>query len=214
MTRRYLEWLGTGGVDPIVADATNPEPTGAASCDALLLSGGGDLDPARYGQPARCTLSHPNPGRDRMELDWIRRIHEAGKPVFGICRGLQILWVALEGKLIQHIPDAPELADEPHGTGDDDVVHGIRWTTGTRLAAACGAAAEVNSHHHQAADPAHPAVGLRIAATSPAGVIEALESTGGPPVSAVQWHPERMPPGGPARDALLRHWIALARSGA
>lgn len=211
--RRYGDWLSAGGVDPNVADPADPEPAGAATCDALLLSGGGDLDPARYGQPTRCTLSHPNPGRDRMELDWIHRFREAGKPVFGICRGMQILWVALGGRLIQHVPDVPGLADEPHGTGNDDVTHGIGWMAGARLAGACRSATTVNSHHHQAADPAHPAAGLRIAALSPAGVIEALESVDGPPVSAVQWHPERLlPRDHPASGALLRHWIALVRA--
>ena len=213
-TCRYVGWLVAGGVDCIVADAAHPEPDGAGACDALLLSGGGDIEPGRYGRPLLCTLADPDPARDRMELDWIRRFRDAGKPVFGICRGLQLLHVALGGALIQHVPDMPALAHEPHGTGDDDVVHGIRWTAGTRLAVACGSATEVNSHHHQAADPAHPATGLRVAAVSPAGVVEALESADGPPVSAVQWHPERLPgPHDPARDALLRHWVSIAQNG-
>jgi putative glutamine amidotransferase len=148
-----------------------------------------------------------------MELDWIGRFRKAGKPVFGICRGLQVLHVTFGGSLIQHLPDASALAHELHGTGDDDVMHGIRWTAGTRLAKACGMASVVNSHHHQAADPVRPVAELRVAALSPAGVIEAIESVDGAPVSAVQWHPERLGPLDPARDALLRHWISLASEG-
>lgn len=214
-TRRHLDWLGAGGVESVVADAGHPEPADAASCDALLLSGGGDLDPARYGQPTRCTLSFPSPDRDRMEFDWIRRFREAGRPVFGICRGLQVLYVHLNGALIQHldgtVPGAGQ-GERHEKIGRKDSAHGIVWLPGTRLTGACGAAPAVNSAHHQAADPAHPAAGLRIAALSPAGVIEALESIDGPTVSAVQWHPERLlPRDHPAGAALLHHWIALAR---
>ncbi|MBM4155180.1 MAG: gamma-glutamyl-gamma-aminobutyrate hydrolase family protein [Lentisphaerae bacterium] len=211
--RNYETWIESAGIAPVTLDAVRPEPAGAASCAALLLSGGGDIAPEAYG-----ALPHPRtesvmPDRDRMEFDWIRRFREACKPVFGICRGLQVLHVAFGGGMIQHIPDLPAAADEPHGTGSDDVTHGIRWMAGTHLADACRSATTVNSHHNQAADPAHPAAGLRIAALSPAGIIEAFESTEGPPVSAVQWHPERLlPREHPASGALLRHWIALVRS--
>ncbi len=209
----YVAWIETAGIVAVVLDASRPEHAGASECDALLLSGGGDIDPAAYGDAPHPRTSSIMPDRDRMELDWIRRFRGAGKPVFGVCRGLQILQVAFGGGMIQHIPDLTEAVDEPHDADESDTVHAIRWMPGTRLADACGAATSVNSHHHQAADPARPAAGLRIAALSPAGIIEAVESTEGPPVSAVQWHPERLrTPGNPARDALLLHWIRLAHT--
>lgn len=219
-THRYVDWLVAGGVkNCLVADARCPEPDGAAACDALLLSGGGDIEPARYGQPTLCDLSNPNPARDGMERDWIRRFREAGKPVFGVCRGLQILWVRFQGILIQHLDGTvPGIGHgEMHEkVGKKDSEHGIVWTPCTRLAEACGAASTVNSAHHQAADPAWPVAELRVAALSPAGVIEAIESVDGPPVSAVQWHPERLhlrDPFDPACAALLRHWISLVSAG-
>jgi gamma-glutamyl-gamma-aminobutyrate hydrolase PuuD len=210
----YVEWMASAGIDAVPLAAAQPEPAEASACDALLLSGGGDIDPAGYGAPRHRRTASIMTDRDRMEIEWIRRFREAGKPVLGICRGLQVLHVAFGGALIQHVPDVPALAHESHGTGAGDVVHGIRWTPGTHLAGACGPTTEVNSHHHQAADPARPAAGLRVAAVSPAGVIEAMESIEGPPVSAVQWHPERMSLGSPARNGLLLHWIGLARPGA
>ncbi len=213
-TRCYADWLVADEVDCLVADAGHPEPDGTDACDALFLSGGGDVEPARYGQPTLCNLSNPNPARDIMELDWIGRFRKAGKPVFGVCRGLQILWVHFQGILIQHLDGT--VPGGGHGefhekAGKDDSRHGVIWTPGTRLAETCGTAPAVNSAHHQAADPARPVAELRVAAMSPAGVIEALESVVGPPVSAVQWHPERLPD--PARAALLRHWISLASAG-
>ncbi len=216
-TRRYLDWLEAGGVGCVVADATDPEPADAAICDALLLSGGGDIMPSEYNQTERCKLKNPNPDRDRMEREWIRRFRNAGKPVFGVCRGLQVLWVHFHGILIQHLDgNVPGIGQgEKHEKdGTKDSKHRVVWTPGTHLAEACGTAPTVNSSHHQAADPARPVAELRVAALSPAGVIEAIESTDGPPVSAVQWHPERRPdPVDPARAALLRHWISLASAG-
>ena len=210
--QNYLTWITAAGVEAVLLDATQPEPAGAVSCDALLLSGGGDVAPSAYGATPHPETSDIQPARDRMELEWIRRFLDAGRPIFGICRGLQILHVAFGGGLIQHVPEiVPAAAGERHAEGKDDASHGIRWQPGARLSAICGTAPTVNSHHHQAADPARPARGLRVAALSPSGIVEAMESSGGLPLSAVQWHPERMADRGhPASGALLRHWIALA----
>lgn len=211
----YLEWLLHAGLRglPAVPDSPAPDTAGAT---ALLLSGGGDVAPHLYGAEPDPETGPANGARDEMELRMTREFMQAGKPVFGICRGIQVLNVAMGGGLIQHIPRwiTQDLRGEIHKPGGKgDTVHDVRTTEGSPLGDALRGVTSVNSCHHQALDPARLAPGLEVVCVSPAGVIEAVESVlPGQRISAVQWHPERLPAEHQASQCLLSHWLAVARS--
>lgn len=152
-------------------------------CDGLLLPGGGDLEPWRYGQENTASRGL-EPERDREELELLDRFTAEKKPVLGICRGLQIINVYFGGTLIQ------DLAGHEQVCGCDRF-HRVR-TAPSPLGAACGDMEIVNSAHHQAAD--RLGSGLEAVQWSPDGVVEALCHRN-LPVWAVQWHPERMTAG-------------------
>lgn len=148
--------------------------------DALLLPGGGDLEPWRYGRENTASRGL-EPERDRAELELLAAFTAAGKPVLGICRGLQTVNVFFGGTLVQDIPG--------HGAVDGaDRLHRVR-TAASPLRPLCGAEALVNSAHHQAAD--RLGSGLRAVQWAEDGVVEALCHRS-LPVWAVQWHPERL----------------------
>jgi len=155
------------------------------SFDGLLLTGGGDVDPARYEQKD-CGSLLIDPERDRTEFALVNAYLDAGKPILGICRGMQVLTVALGGTLIQDLGDTLNLF---HRRIESDKVHPIVAQEDSVLHALYGPLFSVNSAHHQAADI--PGKGAVITARSEAGVAEALELPGSP-VLGVQFHPERM----------------------
>lgn len=155
------------------------------SFDGLLLTGGGDVAPARYGQEDLGSLLI-DLERDQTELTLARAYLAAGKPVLGICRGMQVLNVALGGTLIQ---DLGHVLNPFHRRIDADKVHPIAAQEGSILHALYGPLFSINSAHHQAADT--PGDGVIVTARSEAGVAEALEVPG-KPVLGVQFHPERM----------------------
>jgi len=201
---RYTAALEHAGASVI---AVGPGETPPATFDGLCLSGGGDVDPAAYGEKAD-PATMVDPGRDTLEFPIARRARELDAPILGICRGFQVLNVAFGGTLVQDV----------HGHRVDGplVEHAIRPVPGSRLAAACGVAPfGVNSRHHQAVTLARLAPGL--AATARVGdLIEAFESTADRFVVGVQWHPERVGLDGeldpmPAR-ALFAAFVAASRS--
>ncbi len=164
--------------------------------DGLLLTGGEDVDPQLYGEAPHLQTQPANKVRDAFEVAMIREAMKRDMAVLGICRGMQIMNVALGGKLIQNMVGH-------HGTdGREEVFHEIFISPGSKLAATIGQGHGgfplVNSIHHQGFDNARVAKGLRAVAFSPKdGVVEAVESTGNTFVMGVQWHPERfdhMPP--------------------
>ncbi len=165
-----------------------------AKVDGLMLTGGGDIDPALYGAAPHPAYDAAEPGRDAFEIALVRAALDAGRPVFAICRGMQVLNVALGGDLVQDIPT------EVNGAATHDVrepryalAHEVWAAQGSRLATlmreklADGEACQVNSRHHQAVK--HVGKGLEVVATAPDGVIEAIERSG-TFCLAVQWHPE------------------------
>lgn len=195
----YITALELAGLVPVVVppllDASAVRAVIAAT-DGLVLTGGEDVDPALYGQPRHERLSTVNRPRDETEIALVLAAREARKPVLAICRGPQLLNVALGGTLIQDIaslvPGA--LAHEPEGGHDvrDVRTHEVNIEPGSRAAAAVGETRiSVNSLHHQSV--LDPAPGLRITARAPDGIIEAVESEDDDWwVLAVQWHPEEM----------------------
>ncbi len=155
-----------------------------AGVSGLMLTGGVDVDPAMYGETLNGALS-PSPERDAMESELLRCALERDMPTFGICRGMQVINVALGGALIQDLPG--------HCLEDERKQHPVYVSPGSRLAAIIGPGANyrANSRHHQGLKEAQRAPGLRACAYSPDdGVIEAVESPEHPWLIGVQFHPE------------------------
>jgi len=165
----------------------------AAKLDGFLLSGGDDLDPALFGQRSTGKLGAVIPRRDNFEIALARYvISNTDKPLLGICRGVQVLNVALGGSLHIDLPDAGKLCHSLSMYPRWACSHSIQVMEGTRLAQIMGVGeGMVNSFHHQAIDAL--AQGLAVSALSePDGVIEAVELPGKQFVVGVQWHPEEL----------------------
>lgn len=167
-----------------------PDDTGAAHLvsrlDGLVLAGGADVEPARYGAEAH-DLTVTRPDRDAGELAVLDAAIDADLPVLGVCRGMELLAVAYGGRLHQHLPDvlggANKHAPAPGVYGS----HLASFVRGSRAAEIFGERAEVNSYHHQAvSEPGK----LTITGWADDGVIEAVEDPGRRFVFGVQWHPE------------------------
>jgi putative glutamine amidotransferase len=189
-----------------------------ASCSGILLPGSpADVDPGRYGQERVKECAAKDEAREAVDDLLLQDAFDHGKPVLGICYGLQSLNVWRQGTLIQDLPDA-DAGTVNHQPGREvQRAHPIRVTSGSRLSHLVTRMGEeasgtfVNSSHHQAID--RPGKALMVAATSPEdGVIEALE--GSDPnqfVVAVQWHPERSYDVSPASGALFAAFLDAAR---
>lgn len=152
-----------------------------ARLDALVISGGLDVDPSLYGATPDPRTDTPDPQRDAWELALIRAALAARVPLLGICRGLQLLNVALGGTLIQHI-DGHVLRVGTFGN------HDITPVPGTTYAKIAPTPLSVPTHHHQAVDRLAP--GMTASAYAADGTVEAIELTGGSWTLGVQWHPE------------------------
>ena len=185
------------------------------NCDGLLLSGGTDVDPKIFGEVPHTALGRVDGPRDPFEITLAREAVRRDMPVLGICRGLQVLNVALGGTLIQDIPSdvAGALV---HETGDDRLVigHDVAIESDSRLAQLLSATrVGVNSFHHQAAK--RLGEGLYVSATSPAdGIVEGIEMPERKFVVAVQWHPENFWKTSDAFDGLFSGFVEAARQAA
>jgi putative glutamine amidotransferase len=190
---QYLGAIRRAGAEPLAVDPTDALPE---DFDGLCLTGGGDIDPARYGAD-NIASTDIDDGRDTIELALLERALARDIPVLGVCRGFQLLNVHFGGSLEQHHlghspkypPTGMAVSDDP--AGDDAVRHVVSAEPGSKLAAACGDEAfVVNSSHHQVVTPDRLASELR--ATARVGeLVEALESPEHRWVVGVQWHPER-----------------------
>ena len=162
--------------------------------DGLVLTGGLDVDPFFYDQEPRPEVGKVDPARDRFELALIREARAAGLPILAICKGLQMLNVALGGSLLQDVyaDVSGVLRHEQRNLRWDHHYHHVNVVPGTRLAGLVGAErTRVNSDHHQAVD--RVAEGLVVTARADDDVVEGLEDPAHPWCVGVQWHPERMP---------------------
>ncbi len=186
----YIKRVEEAGAVPVIAGPDCDTEALLDSVDALLVTGGTDVDPARYGEAPVPELLTPDAARDESELALLRSALRYDKPVLAICRGHQVLNVAFGGRLQQHIPgDAHRAATEPPF---ESRFHDVTIEDGSMLAELLGAGSRrVNSRHHQAVRSDMIGDGLLSSATSPDGFVEGLESPNHRFVVGVQWHPER-----------------------
>ena len=191
----YVTALENAGLIPLIVPPLSRGDAAAAILDSvsgLVLTGGEDVDPARYGEKRHEKVRSVNAARDATEAALVEEAKVRGKPVLAICRGIQILNVALGGTLVQDIPSqvGTQIAHD-EDTPRDARSHEISAEPGSLIAKAVGTEHfSVNSFHHQSVK--RVADGMRVTARSPDGVIEGLESTEDWWVMAVQWHPEEM----------------------
>jgi anthranilate synthase component 2/putative glutamine amidotransferase len=216
----YLDVVTRAGGQPVLvppSSATGSDDFGSAvdgegadplddicrMLDGLVLVGGGDMAPDRYGQAAHARTAGTSADRDGLELGLVRRAVEQGVPLLAVCRGMQVLNVALGGDLVQHLPD--RTGSDAHlrepGTFGPLVV---RTEPDSQVRRWCGERVDVVCHHHQAVD--RLGTGLRVTARSEDGVVEAAELEGHDFVVGVQWHPEE-----PGDVRLFDGLVAAAR---
>ena len=216
----YPAAVGAAGGVPVVLP---PDPSAGPALldrlDALLVSGGPDIDPALYGADPHPQLGPVEHEIDPRELEMLAAALDRGLPVLAICRGMQLLNVVRGGTLWQDLPsELPSVAGVEHRqTAPGSVVtHPVDVEPGTVLAGLVGTTAEdraleVNSFHHQAVRDL--GAGLRVVARAPDGVVEAVEDDGGPFLVGVQWHAESLT-GRPPHGALFRGLVVAARDAA
>jgi gamma-glutamyl-gamma-aminobutyrate hydrolase PuuD len=179
--RPYVECVEAAGAAYEVVPWTSDAARDAARFDALVLCGGDDVDSRRWGEPLHPTVELVPAVRDEYEISLVLAARERGTPLLGVCRGHQVVNVALGGTLVQHVPDVPGTV--PHSKGAS---HEVRLEPGTLVARL---AAALNSFHHQAVGRLAP--GLRVTARSADGIVEGIELPSASFLVGVQWHPER-----------------------
>jgi putative glutamine amidotransferase len=205
-SRVYAEAVAAVGGLPLLLPVL-PEQAAdyAAQADAVLLTGGHDVQPQCYGAQPRRGLGEVDEQRDRFETALYRAARALGRPVWAICRGVQLMNVLEGGTLHQHLPDVEEYwLDHAQLTRSPALGHAVDLAPGSRLARHHGERSDVNSYHHQAIDRLAPS--LRAVATAPDGVIEAVEGDG---LIGVQWHPELLYPVHPQGLQTFRAFMTL-----
>ncbi len=211
-TNDYLRSLVEAGVPRESIDVVTPLLPASRPFDALILGGGADVDPARYGEPVlEDGRVEVDAERDALDFRLFDEARRAGAPVLGICRGLQVVNVALGGTLVQDIPtERPSAVVHERSKAEKARRdHRVSIAAGTRLAAIAGVPeAAVNSRHHQGI--ARLAPGLAVSAIAPDGMPEAVEETGANWLVAVQWHPENLD-GDPVSGRLFAEFLRAAR---
>ena len=204
--RSVLEAGGTPVIIPAFED-TDAMVSLLDHIDALVLSGGGDINPLYLGEEPIRELSSINPVRDSQELLLVRLAANRQIPILGICRGIQVMTAALGGKLYQDIyKESGATLKHSQDTERHTATHSVRIASSSKLAAIFGRTnLHVNSFHHQAVKEAAP--GFAVTAVSPDGLIEGIESTQHKSIIGVQWHPECMILGGDRSMIPLFEWI-------
>jgi len=195
----YAEALRQAGIEPVLISPQASRPLNGLR--GLLLSGGTDVNPARYGGTPHPANEAPDDERDELEAGLLKEALGSDLPVLAICRGMQLFNVVHGGTLIQHLDNSA--VHRVRGNDPALPVHEIAVEPGSRLASILGEGVHtVNSRHHQAVE--RIGAGLTVSArSSPDGVIEALERTDRAFALAVQWHPEDQVLRDPSQRALF-----------
>jgi putative glutamine amidotransferase len=205
--------LAAGGIPVLLLPELTPEESTDlfGECDALLLTGGEDVDPACYGAERHPKLRTVDRRRDANELALVADARARDLPILGICRGIQLLNVAFGGSLIQDIPSQrPGNVNHDPSTPRDSAAHDLSITEGSRLRQILETSdLRANSFHHQAID--RVGEGLIVSALAPDGLVEGVESSDPSEwIVAVQWHPEELAVHADAIDRQLFAAIVTA----
>lgn len=218
----YVEGVAEAGGTPLILPPVSLPDGGfggyakavIGTLDGLLLSGGSDLDPVYYDEEAIPELDVTVPERDMFEMELVAEALRRDIPIFGICRGMQVLNVALGGTLFQDLPTQLGEAMESHRQTDHkwEPQHGVRIEASSLAAGILSADAPVNSYHHQAVKDLSK--GLHATGYSPDGIIEVVESRDFSEawLLGVQWHAEAMRSVCPEHGDLFRAHVEAARS--
>lgn len=200
-----------GGVPILIAPTSNFEnlESQIALCDGILFSGGHDLNSLRYNEQPTDKLGELNPIRDAFEFEAIAVVDRLKKPMFGICRGSQLINVYFGGSLHQDNSFAGATIKHVHKANPDMPVHAVTFEDGSFLKCASGVGeTTINSFHHQSVNVIAP--GFKAAAVAPDGIVEAIERVGdGPFVAGVQWHPEMMSHHNAVAKSIFNHFIQI-----
>jgi putative glutamine amidotransferase len=220
MNHRYYAALAQTGAAPVMIPLlVNDAPALRAiydSLDGVFIAGGVDVDPSSYHEPREALCGRTDLDRDHVEIQFAQWARAEGKPLFGLCRGLQIMNVAAGGSLYQDCTEYYEGAIKHDyfptaGFARDHMAHTVRVEPGSRLHEAFGSEEVwVNSMHHQGLK--HIADGLIPTAWAPDGLIEALEAAGEGYAVGVQWHPEMLVDSDPGTRRLFDGFIEAARA--
>lgn len=205
MKSKYIASLHRAGAEICWVSMKDPKLEEIVrSCDGLLLPGGDDIDPSRYGQPRSEKCGVSSHLRDEAEWRMLTAFLPTEKPILCICRGVQFLNVFFGGTLHQDIPNHSDF--KSRGTG----CHDVTLVPGTKTAALWDSEKIfVNSLHHQAADAIAP--GLTVSALAEDGTVEALELPSHPFCIGLQWHPEHLSRSRKDQQALFDTFVRLCR---
>lgn len=211
----YVDAVRAGGGRPVLLPPGDDEPAALIDgVDGVVLCGGGDIDPSRFGGAASHDAIYSTCSeRDAFELALVHECLRRGTPTLAICRGLQVLNVARGGDLHVHLPDVVGESVAHRVSREHHARHPVRIDSSSRLAAVLGAAeVMVASWHHQAID--RLGAGLRAVAWAEDGTVEAVEVEDSPAMLAIQWHPELQFHEPDRRQLrLFEELVALARRG-
>ncbi len=218
MSQRYVQTLTNAGAVPVLLPLVDDETLRGAydALDAVFLPGGADIDPVSYGKDPHPLCDKTDRERDRVELALARWAIAEGKPLLGVCRGMQLINLAAGGTLFQ------DIAEQMPGSikhdyfpfsgqnfSRDFLAHDVTVAPGTRLADVFGdGVLRVNSMHHQGVRDLGK--GLVVSATAPDGLIEGLEGSNGRYVVGVQWHPEALTDRQEASRKLFDEFVSVA----
>ena len=200
-----------GGAPVMLSASDDVSETGelAARCDGFVFAGGDDIDPSFYGESNRGSTA-PNEERDRFELALLKAVLKAGKPVLGICRGCQLINVALGGDLHQNLPDLkPEWKLHKRPDVTEGYVHDVDVLMPEYFPSLSGRVMRVNSMHHQVVN--HLAPDLEIIAQTRDGLVEGVAMPSSY-VVGVQWHPECLSAADPLQAEIFSRLVTVAKN--